>query len=95
MTERTEIESENEHNAFLMDNSKRTPTSKRISVLDISPYPTTGTAGSTKPTTRKRKAETSSVLTSTPYKKMLEEKAQKKEKMATKSNKKNVSCKTL
>ena len=65
--ETTAIEIENEHNAFLMDNSKRKPTSKRISVPDISPYPTTGTAGSTKPTARKRKAETSCVLTSTPY----------------------------
>ena len=94
--ETTEIEIENEHNAFLMDNSKRTPTSKRISVLDISPYHTTGTAGSTNSRARKRKSETYCVLTSTPYKKMLEEKAQQKEKMATNSNtKKNVCCKNL
>ena len=52
------------------------PTSEHVSVLQISPYPRTSSTG-----TRKRKAEVSTVLTSTPNKKLLEEKHYHKQSM--------------
>ena len=52
-------------------------TSKRVAVLEISPYPSVSRDDG-KPAKQRRKAEKSAVLTSTPNKKLLEEKKNEK-----------------
>ena len=65
-------------------------TTTRVSVLQISPYPS---VKQTRSTAKKRKAEVSCVLTGTPFKKLLEEKQASRNESSEKKISDKIKCK--